>query len=145
MTTSLNTRFAGLIGRLPTRVRDTVDRYLEVVDLLREIKDPRIMRSLGPSGLRGLILRRGKQGTPTTFQASHKAYFDWTYPSDQPEMRDLYDRAKRGQWDGATYLPWATSVDPMNPAVPIIPDGYFDYSILASHRSKIRKSKILTL
>jgi hypothetical protein len=128
--TTLNTRFAGLLGRLPARVRDTVDHYLEVVDLLLEIKDPRVARSLGPSGLRGLILRRGKQGTPTTFQASHKAYFDWTYPQDHPEMRELYDRAKRGQWDGATYLPWGTSVDPLNPEVPILPGGYFDFSIL---------------
>jgi len=130
-TIPLTTRFAGLMNRLPPRVRNTVDRYLEVVDLMREIKDPRVARSLGPSGLRGLVLRRGKQGTPTTFQASHQAYFDWTYPADHPEMRELYDRAKRGQWDGATYLPWGTSVDPLNPETPILPDGWFDFEILA--------------
>jgi hypothetical protein len=129
-TTPLTTRFAGLVGRLPARVRDTVDRYLEIVDLMRELKDPKVARSLGPAGLRGLVLRRGKQGTPTIFPASHGAYFDWSYPSDHDDMRDLYDRAKRGQWDGATYLPWQTSVDPMNPEVPILPDGYFDFTIL---------------
>ena len=126
----LTDRLAGLLPKLPPKVQSTVDRYLEIVDLLREIRDPAVARSLGPATLRGLVLRRGKQGTPTTFQASHKAYFDWTYPSDHPDMRDLYDRAKRGQWDGATYLPWTTSVDPMNPEVPILPDGYFDYTIL---------------
>jgi hypothetical protein len=126
----LTTRLASLVARLPPKVRDTVDHYLEVIDLLREIKDPRVARSLGPSGLRGLILRRGKQGTPTLFQASHRAFFDWTYPSDHPEMAELYDRAKRGQWDGATYLPWSTSVDPYDPDRAILPDGYFDFSIL---------------
>ncbi|MCB9559659.1 MAG: ferritin-like domain-containing protein [Kofleriaceae bacterium] len=99
--------------------------------MLREIKDPRVARSLGPSGLRGLILRRGKQGVPTQFQARHQAHFDWTYPSDHADMAELYRRAKRGQWDGETYLPWATSVDPDNPEVPLLPDGWFDYDILA--------------
>jgi len=129
-TTPLTNRLAGLVNRLPARVRDTVDRYLEVIDLARELKDPKVARSLAPAGLRGLILRRGKQGTPTQFPASHNAHFDWTYPADHDDMRDLYDRAKRAQWDGATYLPWQTSVDPMNPEVPILPDGYFDFSIL---------------
>jgi len=129
----LTQRFAGLLGRLPVKVRDTLDRYLEVVDLMREIKDPRVARSLGPPGLRGLVLRRGKQGRPTEFPASHNAYFDWTYPSDHPEMEELYRRAKRGQWDGETYLDWSISVDPRNPERPILPDGYFDFALLPSH------------
>ncbi len=127
---SLTSRFASLVDKLPAKVRGTVDRYLEMIDLVREIKDPRVARSLGPSGLRGLVLRRGKQGTPTEFQASHRAYFDWTYPSDHPEMDELYRRAKRGQWDGETYLDWSISVDPHNHEVPILPDGYFDFSLL---------------
>ncbi len=134
---SLTTRLSSLTARLPARVRDTVDRYLEVVDLMREIKDPRVARSLGPSGLRGLILHRGKQGEPTLFQARHRAYFDWAYPSDHPEMAELYRRAKRGQWDGETYLPWATSVDPMNPEVPILPQGWFDYAPLEAAGIKL--------
>jgi hypothetical protein len=100
---------------------------------MREIKDPRVARALGPAGVRGLVLRRGKQGVPSTFPASHDAYFDWTYPADQPAMADLYDRAKRGQWDGATYLPWATSVDPLDPERALLPDGWFDYTILEGY------------
>ena len=95
-----------LVEKLPPRVRNTVDRYLEAIEVMREIKDPRVARSLGPAGLRGLVLRRGKNGSPTRFPASHDAYFDWTYPNDHPEMRALYERAKQNQWDGATYLPW---------------------------------------
>src|SRR5262245_23990546 len=123
----------GILDKLPPRVRDTVDRYLEVIDVMREIKDPRVARSLGPAGVRGLVLRRGKQGTPTEFPASHAAYFDWTYPADQPGMAALYERAKQNQWDGATLLPWATSVDPMDPERTILPEGWFDYSILEGY------------
>ncbi len=122
-----------LIAKLPTRVRDTVDRWLEIADIFRELRDPRVARSLAPAGIRGLVLQRGKQGTPTTFPASHRAYFDWSYPSDHPEMRELYRRAKAGQWDGETLLPWHTSVDPLNPEVPILPPRFIDFSILERH------------
>ncbi len=126
-----------LLAKLPKRVRDTVDRWLEMADIFRELKDPRVARSLGPAGVRGLVLRRGKQGTPTTFPASHAAYFDWSYPADHPEMRELYRRAKAGQWDGETLLPWHTSVDPLNPEVPILPPEFIDFSILERHGIKL--------
>ena len=88
---------------------------------------------LGPPGVRGLLFQRGKQGAPTLFPASHRAYFDWTYPADHGDMRDLYERAKAGQWDGATLLPWHTSVDPENPEVPILPERFVDFSKLEAH------------
>jgi len=126
-----------LLAVLPPRVRDTVDRYLEIVDLFRELRDPRVARSLGPAGVRGLLLQRGKQGAPTLFPARHQAYFDWSYPSDHPEMRDLYRRAKAGQWDGETLLPWDTSVDPDNPEVPILPASFVDFGVLERHGIKL--------
>ncbi len=131
---------------LPPRVRNQLDAYLEIFDLAREIKNPRVMTALGPSGLRGLLFKRGKQGTPTTFQASHRAYFDWSYPADQPEMAELYTRAKQGQWDGATYLPWNIDVDPMNPEVPLLPDEFLNLPVLESygvHLNDKEKSKLL--
>jgi len=121
-----------LLAALSPRVRDTVDRWLEIASLFREIKDPKVARSLGPAGVRGLILQRGKQGTPSRFPASHDAFFDWSYPADQPAMAELYARAKRGQWDGDS-LPWSTSVDPLDPSRPLLPDGFLDYSILEAH------------
>jgi hypothetical protein len=122
-----------LFAKLPKRVRDTIDRYAEIVDVFRAIKDPRVARSLGPAGVRGLLFQRGKQGTPTQFPAHHAAFFDWSYPADQPAMRHLYDRAKAGQWDGATLLPWHTSVDPEDPGAPILPPRFVDFSILERH------------
>jgi hypothetical protein len=118
-----------LARALPSRLRDALDAHLEALSVFTEIRDPRVLSSLAPSGARGLLLHRGKQGVPTLIQATHSAHFDWTYPSDQPDMRSLYDRAKKGQWDGAS-LPWKIDVDPLNPEVPLIPDRFVDFSVL---------------
>jgi hypothetical protein len=118
-----------LVRFLPKKMQNTVDAYFEALDLVAEVKDPRVLSAMAPSGLRGLLLRRGKQGVPTLMPASHKAYFDWTYPSDQPEMADLYRRAKTGQWT-SEQLPWETSVDPLNPEVPFLPEKFVDFSQL---------------
>ena len=66
-------RLARLVAKLPLKVQTTVDRWLEIASLFAEIKDPKVARSLGPAGIRGLVLQRGKQGTPSLFQASHQA------------------------------------------------------------------------
>ena len=83
-------KFTSLVRFLPRKMQNTVDAYFEALDLLAEVQDPRVLSALAPSGLRGLLLRRGKQGAPTKMQATHAAHFDWTYPSDQPEMAELY-------------------------------------------------------
>ena len=119
-----------LTALLPAKIRNQVDAYLEMLDVFLEIRDPRVLSALGPSGVRGLLLKRGKQGVPTKMPATHSAHFDWTYPADNPEMRALYRRAKQGQWDSDTALPWATSVDPLNPEVPLLPETFLDFAML---------------
>ncbi len=114
---------------LPGRYRDRIDEAIETLNLLREIHDPRVLMSLGPSGMRGLLWKRGKQGVPTKVPASHSAHFDFTYPADQPQMQALYQRAKQGQWD-SDMLPWHTSVDPENREVPLIPDNFIGWDEL---------------
>ena len=74
----------------PSPLHDRLDRCRETLDVVRGMRDPRVRRALLPSGVRGLLLRRGKQGTPTPMPAAHAAHFDWTYPSDFPEMASLY-------------------------------------------------------
>lgn len=120
-----------LIARLPIGAQNQLDEALEVAGLVAEIRDPAVLRALGPSGLRGLVLKRGKQNVPTQFHSAHAAHFDWTYPADHPELRELYRRAKAAQWDGETYLPWDTEVDPLNPEVPLIPERFVDVGVLA--------------
>ncbi len=126
-----------LAAILPPKVTERLDPYFEALQLLAEVRDPRVLRSLGPAGVRGMLLKRGKQGVPTRVRASHEAHFDWSYPHDKPEMEELYRRAKQGQWDGETYLPWKTDVDPLNPEVPLIPDGFIDFDMAEKHGVKL--------
>ncbi len=37
--------------------------------------------------------------------------FTWDYTLARPALRKLYEKAKTGQWNGATDLPWDTDVD----------------------------------
>ncbi len=108
----------------------------ETVEVFSQIRDARVLGSLLPSAVRGLVLKRGKQGVPSSMPASHSAWFDWTYPSDHPQLADLYKRAKQGQWDGDE-LPWHTDVDPENPERPIFPDGFVDFKVGADLGIKI--------
>lgn len=126
-----------LTSLLPERMKSQVDAWFETLEILTEIRDPRILRSIGPSGVRGLVLQRGKQGVPTKTRAHHDAHFDWAYPSDNPEMRALYGRAKRGQWDAETKLAWSTSVDPFDPERPLLPEGFLDFDGLEARGIKL--------
>lgn len=134
-----------LLDLLPRPVQRQLEAYGDAIELLSEIRDPRVLRALGPSGVRGLLLQRGKQGVPSRMQASHHAHFDWRYPSDMPEMHMLYERAKANQWNGSD-LPWHTSVDPLNPEVPVLPRRFVDFDGLRSrgiHFTKQEEQRFL--
>jgi hypothetical protein len=122
---------ARLTNLLPNKMRNQVDSYFEALSVFREIRDPKVLRALGPSGIRGMLLRRGKQGEPTKISCTYDVHFDWTYPADQPEMAELYRRAKLGQWDSDS-MPWHIDVDPYNDEVPLIPEAFLDASGLAT-------------
>lgn len=51
---------------------------------------------------------------PTTFDLSYV----WDYESKREDLRLLYEKAKEGQWNGATYLPWHIDVDLEKPSFP---------------------------
>ncbi len=130
---------------LPARMRSQIDAYFEALDVLLHVRDPKVLAAIGPSGVRGLLLHRGKQGVPTHMPASHQAHFDWTYPSDQPEMADLYRRAKEGQWNGDS-LPWNTNVDPLSTEVRLLPERFVDFARLEQHGIRltpVEKQKVL--
>ena len=125
---------------LPAKMRSQIDAYFEALDVLWHVRDPRVLAALGPSGVRGLLLHRGKQGVPTHMPASHSAHFDWGYPSDQPEMADLYRRAKEGQWNGDA-LPWNTDVDPLSTEIRILPEQFIDFSRLEPHGIRLTENE----
>jgi len=43
--------------------------------------------------------------------------FTWDYTLQRPALRKLYERAKTGQWNATTDLPWNTDVDPEKIAI----------------------------
>lgn len=114
---------------LPGKVQNQLESYVDAASTLLEVRDPRVLSSIAPSAIRGSILRRGKQGVPTLMQATHSAYFDWSYPADHPEMAELYRRAKRGQWNGED-LPWHTSVDPESDDIKLLPDDMLNWKMV---------------
>jgi len=44
--------------------------------------------------------------------------YTWTYKTSRTDLRALYEKAKGEQWDGRTYLPWETHVDPTEEQTP---------------------------
>ncbi|WP_272421566.1 ferritin-like domain-containing protein [Polyangium jinanense] len=132
--TSRLTRF------LPPRMQSQIDAYFEAMEVLFSVRDPKVLTALGPSSVRGLLLHRGKQGTPTDMPATHTAHFDWSYPNDQPEMADLYRRAKVGQWNGDD-LPWNISVDPLDPTRPLIPEEFLCFEEIEALGIKLDKKE----
>ncbi len=56
-------------------------------------------------------------------------------------MRDLYRRAKQNQWDGETYLDWGTSVDPLDPDRPLVPDDFFNFDQLAEYGIRLNRDE----
>ena len=118
-----------ILETLPHEARRRVEPYLEAVHLMAQTHNAKVLRSLAPSGIRGLVFQRGKQGVPTTMASHHRVFFDWTYPNDHPEMRELYTRAKEQQWNGED-LPWDIDVDPENPEKLLLPRHFMDFGRL---------------
>lgn len=114
-----------LLQAIPSGVRNRIESALEAIEIVGEVRNPKVLASMLPSAGRGFVLQQGKTGEPVRMKASHEAYFDFTYKSDFPEMIDLYRRAKQGQWNAETALDWSISVDPLNPEVPLLPDAFF--------------------
>lgn len=71
-------------------------------------------------------------GTGTwAVRAVTDAVMTWNYDIEHPELRALYEKAKREQWNATTVLPWSQSVDPesailnddINPNVALLRDS----------------------
>jgi hypothetical protein len=116
-----SSRTERLVGLLPQSMRRKVEPVLELIGMVSELGDPMAVAPLAPSAMRGIVLRQGRRLPTADMLSGHRAHFDWTYSSDFPEMRELYTRAKRGQWDSDEVLDWSRHVDPLNPEVPLLP------------------------
>jgi hypothetical protein len=53
-----------------------------------------------------------------TILTSFDTSYAWNYGSVKEGLRDLYEKAKRDQWNGTTQLAWSTEVDPQSEIIP---------------------------
>ncbi len=121
-----------MLEDFPPAIRLKLEPILEVLGMLGAIRNPSVMAGFVPSFGRGFVLRLGE--LPTTEMVSgHAAHFDWSYESDFPEMRELYERAKRNQWNASIDIDWDIDVDPMNPEVPLVPERFIDPAVAAKY------------
>src|SRR2546425_3851149 len=83
-------------------------------------------------GPREHLVRRRVMGTGTwAVQTVMDAVMTWNYDVEHPELRALYEKAKREQWNATTQLPWTLDVDPegiildddINPNVALLRDS----------------------
>ncbi|HZP43104.1 MAG TPA: ferritin-like domain-containing protein [Candidatus Binatia bacterium] len=77
---------------------------------------------------------------------SFDAAYAWNYRSVKAGLRELYEKAKRDQWNGSTQLPWETPVDPESDIVPAAVNpllGYAPYERLsAKEKRRVRHAQI---
>ncbi|MGC6417546.1 MAG: ferritin-like domain-containing protein [Bradymonadia bacterium] len=118
-----------LIGRLPVEVRTRVEAWMDNVNTVLTIENMGVMKSMGPSAFRGLFLQKGRERV-AEMKSGHHAHFNFDYPSDNGAMRALYEKAKKLQWNGSMDLDWSRPVDPFNPEIPLIGEGFVDWDML---------------
>jgi hypothetical protein len=58
------------------------------------------------------MIARADQSYQERLEANCPLTYTWKYEAHKEELRALYEKAKKEQWNGATYLNWQTSVDP---------------------------------
>ncbi|HSP97251.1 MAG TPA: ferritin-like domain-containing protein [Candidatus Dormibacteraeota bacterium] len=63
-----------------------------------------------------------------TVLASYDINYAWNYGSVKEGLRDLYEKAKRDQWNGTVQLDWSTPVDPEGEIIPQVYNPLEDYA-----------------
>ena len=63
-----------------------------------------------------------------TILTSFDTNYAWNYGSLKEGLRDLYEKAKREQWNSTTQLPWDTHVEPEAEIIPRAVDPLQDYA-----------------
>jgi len=62
-----------------------------------------------------------------TLLTSFDTTYAWNYGTVKEGLRDLYEKAKREQWNGTSQLDWSTPVDPESEIIPQVYNPLEDY------------------
>jgi len=74
-----------------------------------------------------------------TILTSFDTNYAWNYGSVKEGLRDLYEKAKRDQWNSTTQLAWTTDVDPESEIVPSAINPLAGYAPFEKLDAKERK------
>ena len=81
-----------------------------------------------------------------TILTSFDTSYAWNYGSVKAGLRDLYEKAKRDQWNGTYQLPWDTDVDPERGILPDLLNplaGYAPYERLTEReKHRLRHAQV---
>ena len=81
-----------------------------------------------------------------TVLASFDTNYVWNYGSVKEGLHDLYEKAKRDQWNGTTQLAWDTQVDPESDIIPPAINPFADYApfkkLNDKERARLRHAQI---
>ena len=103
-------------------VKNALDAAAMIPDAMASRNLRVLCAFLGP-GYRGLVLQKGKNEAQTRLPVSYETVFDWGYRRGElPRLQQLYEMAKKLQWNASQDIDWSIEVDPFNPEKKIIPD-----------------------
>ncbi len=81
-----------------------------------------------------------------TILTSFDTSYAWNYGSVKEGLRDLYEKAKRDQWNATTALAWSTPVDPECEIIPQLVNPLADYApyrkLDERERARLRHAQI---
>ncbi len=64
---------------------------------------------------------------PDRIRTSFESQYTWRYEASQAGLRELYEKAKREQWNATSQLAWDTPVDPESEIIPAAFNPLADY------------------
>jgi hypothetical protein len=77
---------------------------------------------------------------------SFDSHYVWNYGSVKEGLRDLYEKAKREQWNGTTQLAWDTQVEPESEIIPQVVNPLSEYGpyrkLDAKERARLHHAQI---
>ncbi|MHA7840196.1 MAG: hypothetical protein ACX98W_22255, partial [bacterium] len=77
---------------------------------------------------------------------SFDSNYVWSYGCVKEGLRDLYEKAKREQWNSTTQLAWQTSVDPESEIIPAQFDPLSEFgpakNLSKTERTRLRHAQI---
>src|SRR5262250_3284017 len=81
-----------------------------------------------------------------TILTSFDTSYAWNYGNVKEGLRDLYEKAKRDQWNSTTQLPWETPVDPESGILPAEINPLAEYApyqrLSAREKDRLRHAQV---